>query len=92
MGVPADNGPDVDAAGSVVVVLVDDADAAALVVVVEERACGAVFELQDAKRNAPATATSARAPTEGRTGERRCRFPRIGKVWRAPSGGTVHPW
>jgi hypothetical protein len=97
MGAPACRGPEVDAGGSVVVLLVDDECAA--VVVVVDPACGDGLELHDVRKSAPAakSATSARGARGGARRARgaygrQSRFPRIGPVWRAVSGGTVHPW
>ena len=99
MGALVVSGPDVDAGGNVVVVLVDDVDATDVVVVLEPAGVDGL-ELHDARASAP-SATSATSATSAsgsatRAGCAACgrqgRFPRIEPVWRAALDGTVHPW
>jgi hypothetical protein len=96
MGALVVSGPEVDAGGNVVVVLVDDVDATD-VVVVAEPAWVDGLELHDARASAPnATSASGASRPATRAGWAACRrqgrFPRIEPVWRAALDGTVHPW
>jgi hypothetical protein len=96
MGALMVSGPDVDAGGNVVVVLVVDVDATDVVVVLEPAWVDGL-ELHDARASAPsATSASGASDPATRAGCAACgrqgRFPRIEPVWRAALDGTVHPW